>query len=121
MHRRAFLAAALVLSACAASPAAQGPQRDEGPKRYEGLWDFHFETSSFTTADGEGPWWLSGEGETWPALTAPFTEAGTPWGTLEIVIEGELSEPGQYGHLGAYERELRITRVISSRLVRAHR
>ncbi|NWG53997.1 MAG: hypothetical protein HXY28_09780 [Hydrogenophilaceae bacterium] len=110
MHRRALLAAAFVLSACAATPRPT-------PQRYEGRWDFHFETSSFTTADGEGPWWLAADGEVWPILTAPFAETGGPWGVLEIVIEGELSEPGRYGHLGAYERELRVTRVISSRQV----
>lgn len=114
MHRRALLIAALGVSACAANPVS-------GVRRYAGRWDFHFETSSFVTSDGEGPWWLSGEGDAWPALTAPFGEAGSPWGVLDIVVEGELSAPGQYGHLGAYDRELRITRVISTRLVQAHR
>lgn len=82
--------------------------------RYSGAWDFHFETSSFTTDAGEGPYWLSGDGNVWSQLTAPLQATGRPWGRLHIVIEGELSEPGQYGHLGAYARELRVTRVIES-------
>ena len=103
--RRAFLTGLLALAACASTaPAA--------PHRYSGSWDFHFETSSFVTDEGEGPYWLSGEGEVWPQLTAPLQASGGPWGQVHIVIEGELSEPGHYGHMGAYERELRVTRVI---------
>lgn len=110
MLRRTFIAAAaLLLTACATA-------EPQGPRRFAGTWDFHFETSSFVSDAGEGPYWLAANGDVWPQLTAPFAEQGGPWGTLDVVIEGELSAPGQYGHLGAYERELRITRVISSRL-----
>ncbi len=64
---------------------------------------------------------LAGDGDNWPQLTAPFAQAGGPWGQAHIVVEGELSAPGQYGHLGAYTRELRVTRVIESRLVSVQR
>jgi hypothetical protein len=83
------------------------------PHLYSGEWEFHFETSSFVTDDGEGPYWLVGD-EVWPRLTAPLNEAGGPWGRLHIVVEGELSEPGRYGHMGAYSRQLRVTRVIET-------
>lgn len=109
--RRKFLIglAGFTLAACASAPA--------GPRRFSGSWAFHFETSAFRTDAGEGPYWLAGDGDVWPQLTAPFTQAGSPWGELYIVVEGELSAPGQYGHLGAYKHELRVTRVIESRLV----
>ena len=29
-----------------------------------------------------------------------------------LVVEGELSEPGRYGHMGAYHRELRVTTIL---------
>ncbi len=106
--KRTFLVGLLAVSltACAsAAPAA--------PHRYSGTWDFHFETSSFVTDGGEGPYWLVGD-EVWPQLTAPLNEAGGPWGQVRIIVEGELSDPGQYGHLGAYSRELRVTRVIEA-------
>jgi hypothetical protein len=110
--RRFFLAslAAFALAACAGTAAP-------APQRFSGAWDFHFETSSFVTDDGDGPYWLSADGDVWPQVTAPLTEAGGPWGRVHLVIEGELSAPGSYGHLGAYERELRVTRVIASRLI----
>ena len=109
--RRAFLALLLAsaLAACASAPA--------GPARYSGNWEFHFETSAFVSDAGEGPYWLVGDGDNWPLLTAPFTQEGRPWGQAHIVVEGELSPEGQYGHLGAYKRELRVTRVIESTLI----
>lgn len=110
--RRNILSAVLGLALAACATVAGEPQR------YSGTWDWHFETSSFTTDGGEGPYWLVGEGEVWSELNAPFQQAGRgPWGRAHLVVEGELSPPGRYGHLGAYERELRVTRVIEAQLV----
>lgn len=93
----------------------------EAPAMYSGEWEWRFETSSFATSDGRGPWWLSGEGDVWEQLSAPITRAGNgPWGRVRLVVEGELSAPGRYGHLGAYERELRVTRVIQAELIEAY-
>jgi hypothetical protein len=112
--RRFFLASLLALALSACSTA------DAGSQRLSGTWDWHFETSSFVTDSGEGPYWLSAEGSTWADATAPLERAGRgPWGRVHLVVEGELSATGQYGHLGAYERELRVTRVIESRLISA--
>ncbi|HYD71622.1 MAG TPA: hypothetical protein VEF55_00680 [Candidatus Binatia bacterium] len=83
-------------------------------QRFSGAWDWRFETSAFTTDGGEGPYWLVGEGRVWEQLNAPFGDRG-PWGRAHIVVEGTLSAPGQYGHLGAYSRQLRVTRVIEAR------
>jgi hypothetical protein len=111
--RRLFLIAivGLALAACASA---------EPARRYSGTWDWHFETSSFAADAGEGPYWLHAEGQAWEDLNAPFRAAGLgPWGQLRVVIQGELSQPGRYGHLGAYSRQLRVTRVISAELLAA--
>ncbi|MES1201846.1 MAG: hypothetical protein ABUS57_10410 [Pseudomonadota bacterium] len=108
--RRVFLLGllSLALSACAA-PQAKGT--------YTGTLDWSFETSAFRTDDGQGPWWLSAEGNVWPQVVAPIQSASTrPWGHLHITVEGTLSRRGHYGHLGRYEHELRVSRVIESRL-----
>ena len=112
--RRVLLAGllGLALSACASTPTA--------PHRYAGTWDWPFETSAFTTDDGQGPWWLHAEGQAWEQINAPFAAAGAGrWGRAHLVVEGELSAPGRYGHLGAYAREFRVTRVIEARLISA--
>jgi hypothetical protein len=113
--RRAFLGIllGLVLSA-GSTPAASSPLR------FAGEWALHFETSAFTASDGGGPYWLSAGRAVWEQLGAPFAAHGAgPWGRAQIVVEGTLSAPGRYGHLGAYERELRVTRVIDVRVVSA--
>jgi hypothetical protein len=113
--RRALLAGVfgLLLAACASASA-------NGAQRYSGVWDWHFETSAFTPDGGEGPYWLSGDGAVWDRLNAPFNETGAgPWGRAHLIVEGTLSPPGRYGHLGAYTRELRVTRVIEARLISA--
>lgn len=112
--RRLFLAGALaaLLTACASTPV--------GSQTYSGTWDWHFETSSFVTDDGAGPYWLSAEGSNWDQIVAPIQRSGGgPWGRVHLTVEAELSAPGQFGHLGAYEREIRVTRVIESRLIAA--
>ena len=109
--RRAFSAgvAALALSACATTPTTA---------RYSGTWDWHFETSSFSTDDGRGPWWLHADGAEWEQINAPLSEAGAgTWGRVHLIVEGELSPPGQYGHMAAYERQFRITKVLDVRRV----
>lgn len=112
--RRALLSALLCLALSACASAAQGAQR------FSGTFDWHFETSSFVTDSGEGPYWLSAEGAAWRQATAPIEASGRgPWGQVHLVIEGVLSAPGNHGHLGAYERELRVTRVIEARLIEA--
>lgn len=110
---RAFLLtlAGLALAACA-SPASARAQR------FSGTYDWHFETSSFRPDGGGGPYWLSGEGDTLEQIAAPIghTDRGT-WGRFHIVVEGRLSAEGHYGHMGGYQRELRVTRVIESRVI----
>lgn len=113
--RRTFLVGliGLSLAACASAAPASG-------QRFAGTWDWRFETSSFVTDDGQGPWWLSADGPTWEQVAAPLTQSGRgPWGRVRLVVEGRLSAPGRYGHLGAYEREFRVTRVIEATLTAA--
>ena len=94
----------------------------QAKETYSGTLDWSFETSAFRTDDGRGPWWLSAEGDAWPQVVAPIQNSGAgPWGRVHITVEGQLSAPGHYGHMGAYERELRVTRVIESRLSSASR
>ncbi|HVY86800.1 MAG TPA: hypothetical protein VG943_16835 [Caulobacterales bacterium] len=111
--RRAFLSGLLAMSlfACAT------PQ---GQNTYSGTLDWSFETSAFRTDDGRGPWWLSAEGSAWDDVVAPIRHSGGgPWGRVHLTVQGEQSAPGHYGHMGAYARQLRVTRVLNARLISA--
>lgn len=90
--------------------------------RFAGVWDWRFETSSFAPEPAsDGPWWLFADGDAWEQLSAPITRSGGgPWGRAHLLVEGELSAPGAFGHLSAYRRELRVTQVIEARVIEAY-
>lgn len=111
--RRAFLLALLsfALGACALPASAY-------TQRFSGTFDWGFETSSLHPDRGGGPYWVSFEGDALERIAAPLgqTDRGT-WGRFHLVVEGRLSPEGHYGHMGAYRRELHVTRVIESRVL----
>jgi hypothetical protein len=113
--RRTFVAGLLgiALAACAT-------ESQTTAQRYYGVWDWHFETSAFTTDGGEGPYWLVAEGAAWEQINAPLQQVGRgPWGRVHLIVEGYLGPRGRHGHLGAYAHELHVTRVIEARLISA--
>lgn len=108
--RRLFLIGLFALAACASTPHAQ-------PVRYTGTLNWGFETSSFTTDAGDGPYWLSSD-TVWDQVVRPLRTSGHgPWGRVHLVVEGNLSPSGAYGQMGSYPHELKVTRVIESTLV----
>jgi hypothetical protein len=87
---------------------------------YSGIVSLGFEMSAFSSDDGRGPYWFAvgDDGEVWRQVSAPLQErCGIDWGRVHLIAEGELSAPGEYGHLGAYERELRVFRVREVRFL----
>lgn len=111
--RRAFLLGLLALAACASGPPG-------APRRFVGVFEFQFETSAFQPLGSRDRYWVAGQGDAWRDLMAPIEQSGNgPWGQVEVVVEGYLSVRGAYGHLGVYERELWVTRVVEARLITA--
>lgn len=41
-----------------------------------------------------------------------------PIQTLFVQVRGEVSAPGRYGHLGAYQRKITVDRVLIARRLR---
>jgi hypothetical protein len=105
-----FLAtASLALLAACVTPAEPQTQR------WSGVYDFHFETSSFRANGSNEAWWLTAETEqARDALHAALAADadGGPWGIADVTIEGTISPPGRYGHLAAYPHEVHVTRVL---------
>jgi hypothetical protein len=107
------------------SPSNETTIYSEQVRRLEGTWETGWELNRFREEgrnygqyDG---WCLVADGKAGEPLDAVLravpgrnTEI-----KLRIVIEGRVSEPNQYGfgHMGLCEREVRVTRVISSELI----
>ncbi len=109
---------AVVAVVLAAATACAERADDSGV--FEGYYYTGFETSNFVpgrTCDDRGPtYWLVSDPEA--HFNEALQEAG--WEPLAfqafwVRFEGELSEPGRYGHLGAYEREVRVKKLLEIR------
>jgi hypothetical protein len=104
----AVVATLLLLAACTTH---------SGTQRFTGTYALAFEMQSFTADGGDESWWATLEPQAQAELTAALPpNAGPRLGSrIRAEVEGRLSEPGHYGHLGAYPRHLTITRVLSAK------
>jgi len=88
------------------------------PDVFAGRFESGFETSAFHPCGSEEQWWVTADSGAWARLHAPpaRTDSG---GYLEAVafvrLRGRRSPRGEYGHVGAYDRELRVTEVLEVR------
>ncbi len=117
---------ALAMGACQDPAVDENEVHDAEPisvmasDEFVGYVDFGFETSSFTRCGGEARWWVDGA-EPAAELNERASEVGgTGNGRGRIVhafvrLKGETTEPGEFGHLGQYERVLTVTDVLEVR------
>ena len=84
------------------------------PRTFSGRFDYAFEVMAFTPAGSRERWWLGGNSlPITRHLVAPIGAVPAMRSPVFVTVEGRLSSPGMHGHLGAYIRELQVTRVIS--------
>jgi hypothetical protein len=85
-------------------------------RSYSGLWDRQFERSAFILSP-TCTVWLEGN-----LADACAAVGGCNKGTtvkMRLTVSGRFSpSTGHYGHMGMYEREIVVERVISAALVR---
>jgi hypothetical protein len=104
----------LVASGCAsragAGPVASATEAKPGSptERLSGFYEAGWEKEVFRPCGTQEEWW------SW-STTQILKEDPRGWGRAFVVLEGEVSPPGSYGHLGQYPREIVITRVIEVR------
>jgi hypothetical protein len=112
-HSAPFYIGLISLLGGCATPEQATPLVTWGPVRtYSGSYVPGWEFSDFTPTGSTETWWLSGNLK--PIY--PYEEGYYPHGVhLSITVEGQLSSPGHYGHLGRFPRELRVMRVVSIR------
>jgi uncharacterized protein YceK len=81
---------------------------------YAGLYRFGFERSDFRLLGARERWWLTGDiGDLRRRMARPSVDKPPELrNPVFLVVEGDLSEPGHYGHMGAYRRELRVTNIV---------
>lgn len=111
MHRILLtLLLPILLSACATSPTV---------RTYTGVYAEGLETMTFQPDGQDQPWAVAGGDGVYVLQAAaplvPSTE-GQPRPPFRVraTIRGELSNPGRYGHLGLFSREITITEVIEA-------
>ena len=109
----AVIATTLLLAACTTQ---------SGPQRYTGVYALAFEMQAFTADGSNESWWATLEPKAQAELNAALPpNQGPRFGSrIRAEVEGTLSEPGHYGHLGAYPRHLTITHVLSAKLEQPH-
>lgn len=109
--RIAILAlAVLSLVACSqpgAVPAAQ---------TYAGCYFSGEEQSEFRPRGTQEMWWLRGDlGEALGPSAIPAPGQFMRGRSVFLVVQGQLSGQGHYGHMGQYTRTLTVLRVVSAR------
>ncbi len=86
-----------------------------GNRQYSGLYDRAFERSAFTLENSSCTVWLTGHLDEACKLVGGC-QKGSKF-VMRLTVSGELSPSYRYGHLGAYERELRVNRVLYAEVV----
>lgn len=110
--RRAVLILALpLIAACPRWVTAPDPQ----PVQYRGFYEAGFEREAFLPCGEEESWWVEGGGE----LYRRHRELAREYEPIMAVVAGQVSARGSHGHLGAYERVLRVESVLEARAVSA--
>lgn len=82
---------------------------------HAGRYESGFETSAFYPCGSDEQWWVTADSAAWARLHSPPARVQSA-GHLEAVafvrLRGRASPPGEYGHVGAYDREIRVDEVI---------
>lgn len=109
--RIATLAPALLsLAACSQ------PSPVPATQTYAGCYFSGEEQSEFRPRGTQALWWLRGDlGEALGRSAVPAPGPFRRGRSVFLVVEGQLSGPGHYGHMGQYTRTLTVQRVVTAR------
>jgi len=111
----------------AAYVATQGTGLGPTSGEFAGYYTNGFEVSAFVpceesgaTGSGEG-WWLGADPginfyEQYSAIAASVNPPAGGYVTVFVRFRGTASPPGNYGHLGAYSREVTVHEVLEMTL-----
>lgn len=104
--RRIWIVGGVLLGGCVTT--ATGP----GEREFRGYYSQGFEVDSFRACGERQSWWVR-EGADLRTRYAGLAER--EYAEVFVVLRGEITAEGSYGHLGAYTRELSVSRVLELR------
>ena len=77
---------------------------------YQGFFRAGFEVEAFVPCGSTEQWWVLPPAD----LSQRYAQLGlAEYEPAFVAVDGILSAPGTYGHLGAYNRELEVTKVVA--------
>ena len=88
-------------------------------KTYSGVFRDSFETASFVPDGSNEKWWVANTHSIFSMFPPAPADSGTTevvdleGFTLRVTVLGKVSRRGHFGHLGKYDREIRLTKTIS--------
>ena len=85
---------------------------DPAPARYAGYYRSGFEESLFRPVGSTERWWLIGR-------LSSSCPVGYNYSYIYLEVFGELGSKGKHGHMGIYDRELRVVDTLSCRPIRS--
>jgi len=77
-----------------------------------GYYTQQWEEQSFQPCGVRGKWWVNNPG---PMMTAYRDLVEGDWGTIFVTVRVDLTDEGNWGHLGGYRRALAVTELIDAR------
>jgi hypothetical protein len=81
---------------------------------YTGFYSLGFEVSAFTPCGSEEKWWTGGA-----ELVERYRDLNVEqYREVFVRLRGNVSEEGNYGHLGAYNRQFEVSEVVEIREVK---
>ena len=132
MSFRKFVCVIIIVGAALAGCASGGPAATaEGGMDgvYEGLFSEGFEVSMFEPCDANERWWLTGFDtslrsflERKEELRRDYIEAneivsaGYVAPLFYLRLKGGVSDVGEFGHMGAYQRQIVLREVVELRI-----
>ena len=106
-----FLLACAVLLCSSVGGQAQNSAL-EGRTLWRGYVSFGFETSEFRPCGSKEQWWVLSTRD----LSARYKKlSANMYSPVFVRLRGVPTKLGQYGHLGAYQRQFEVTAVLESR------
>lgn len=100
----------LVLPLLSLLPFSAAPHADD--RVVSGYYTVGWEEQSFRPCGQRGKWWVSNPG---PMMQAYADLVEGDWGTIFVTVRVDLTDEGNWGHLGGYRRAMAVTELLHAR------